>query len=183
MTTTTFMTDEELLNLPKNGCKYEFVEGELLMSPAGMRQEKVGARLIYLLETYLDDNPVAEVFGSNTGYRMPSGNFRSPDVSVVRLERLPGGEIPEGFGYFAPDLAIEVLAPKQSRTKLGKKIEEYFQNGTQLVWVVNEKLKTVTVYTAPDEFLTLSEKDALKGAPVLPSFVCPIKEIFKKRSR
>lgn len=183
MTTTTFMTDEELLNLPKNGHKYEFVEGELIMSPAGMKQEKVGARFIHLIETFLDANPIAEVFGSNTGYRMPSGNFRSPDVSVVRLERLPDGEIPEGFGYFAPDLAIEVLAPKQSRPKLQNKIEEYFQNQTRLVWVVNEKLKAVTIYTASNKFYTLNEDDTLKGEPVLPGFACSVKELFKKRSR
>jgi Uma2 family endonuclease len=178
-----FMTDEELMQLPKNGYKYEYVDGELIMSPAGMRQEKVGARLIQRIENYLDENPVAEVFGSNTGYRMPSGNLRSPDVSVVRLERLPEGEVPEGFGYFAPDLAVEVLSPNERPGKLRKKLEEYFANGTQLVWVINEKLKTVMVYRLPDEFQTLSETDILEGSPVLPGFLCPVKEIFKKRRR
>jgi hypothetical protein len=31
-----WMTDEELLSLPKDGYKYEYVKGELRMSPAGL---------------------------------------------------------------------------------------------------------------------------------------------------
>jgi Uma2 family endonuclease len=177
------MTDEELMQLPKNGCKYEYVHGELVMSPAGLIQEKVGTRLIYLISSYLEDNPVAEILGSNAGFRMPSGNLRSPDISVVRLERLPDGEVPKGFGYFAPDLAIEVLSPNQTPASLREKIEEYFANGTQLVWLINEERRTVMVYRSPNDVLTLNEPDTIDGSPVLPGFACRVSEIFKKRRK
>jgi Uma2 family endonuclease len=177
------MTDAELMQLPENGYKYEYVDGELIMSPAGLIQEKVGTRLIYLISSYLEDNPVAEILGSNAGYRMLSGNVRSPDVSVIRLERLPGGEVPEGFGYFAPDLAVEVLSPNQSAAQLREKIEEYFANGTQTVWVINEKTRTIMVHRSPKDFQTFGESDTLEGSPVLPGFSCNVGEIFKKRKR
>jgi Uma2 family endonuclease len=178
-----FMTDEELMQLPKNGYKYEYVNGELVMSPAGLIQEKVGTRLIYLISSYLEDNPVAEILGSNAGFRMPSGNLRSPDISVVRFERLPDGEVPKGFGYFAPDLAIEVLSPNQTPASLREKIEEYFANGTQLVWLINEERRTVMVYRSPNDVLTLNEPDTIDGSPVLPGFACRVSEIFKKRRK
>ena len=41
MSTTRTITDDELLNLPKDGNKYEVVDGELRMSPAGWRHEIV----------------------------------------------------------------------------------------------------------------------------------------------
>ena len=41
------ITDEELLQLPKDGHKYEVVDGELVaMSPAGMRHEDIVTELI-----------------------------------------------------------------------------------------------------------------------------------------
>jgi Uma2 family endonuclease len=50
MVTATAMTDEELLGLPKNGHKYEYIEGELIMSPAKMPHERIGVRLGHLFE-------------------------------------------------------------------------------------------------------------------------------------
>lgn len=183
MTTTTFMTDEELLNLPKNGYKYEFVEGELIMSPAKLPHERIGFRLGYLIEKYLEQNPIAEIYGSSTGYRMANGNLLSPDLSVVLISRFPDGVEPDSFGYFAPDIAVEVLSPSERQKKLKEKIVEYFANGSKLVLVVNPKTRTVTVYRSPKKSETLLETKMLDCSLVLPGFTCKVADIFKKRSR
>jgi Uma2 family endonuclease len=177
------MTDDELLGLPKNGYKYEYVEGELVMSPAKMPHERIGLRLGYLFELYLEKNPIAEVYGSSTGYRMTSGNLYSPDVSVVRIDRFPGGVEPDSFGDFAPDIAVEVRSPGERRKKLEQKIREYFANGASLVLVVEPKAETVTVYRPVQESLILQNTDHLDCSAVLPGFTCPVSEIFKKRTR
>jgi Uma2 family endonuclease len=122
MASTSNMTDEELLGLPKNGHKYEYIEGELVMSPTKMPHERIGTRLAFLFELYLEKNPIAEVYGSSTGYRMVNGNLYSPDVSVVRIDHFPEGKEPDSFGYFAPDIAVEVRSPGERRKKLEQKI-------------------------------------------------------------
>jgi len=183
MSTRAMMTDEELAQLPKNGHKYEYVDGELVMSPTKMPHERIGIRLAYLIESYLEKNPIAEVYGSSTGYRMANDNLRSPDVSVVLTDRFPDGKEPDGFGYFAPDIAVEIVSPSERRGKLTKKILEYFSNGSQLVLIIDPKHKSVTVYRSPEEFELLEEPDMLDCSPVLPGFSCPVSEIFRKRSR
>ena len=183
MSTAIFMTDAALMQLPKNGHKYEYVNGEVVMSPAKMPHERVSHRLGFLVELYLQKNPIAEVYGSSTGFRMASGNLLSPDLSVVLLSHFPGGEEPEGFGYFAPDIAVEVVSPSERKGKLAKKIEEYFANGSQLVLVINPKSKTVTVYRSPENTAIFSEYQTLELSPILPGFSCQVGEIFKKRTR
>ena len=44
MPNTRVITDEELLQLPKDGHKYEVVDGELRVSPAGLRHERIVPR-------------------------------------------------------------------------------------------------------------------------------------------
>jgi len=177
------MTDEELLSLPKNGCKYEYVEGELIVSPAKMPHERIGFRLGHLIENYLEQNPIAEIYGSSTGYRMASGNLLSPDLSVVLISRFPDGVEPDSFGYFAPDIAVEVLSPSERQRKLKEKIVEYFANGAKLVLVINPKTRSVTIYRSPEKAETLQETQTLDCSLVLPGFACTVAEIFKKRSR
>jgi len=183
MPSTAFMTDEELLNLPKNGYKYEYINGELVKTPGTMLRGNIGLRLGHLIDKYLDQNSIAEVYGSNTGYRMRSDDLLSPDLSVVLIKSFPEGIEPEGFGSFAPDIAVEVLSPSERRKKLVEKIAAYFANGSKLVFVLDPNLKTVEVYRSPEKMETLQESGVLDCSLVLPGFACKVSEIFKQRSR
>jgi Uma2 family endonuclease len=75
MTTTTFMTDEDLLRLPKDGYKYEYIDGKLEKTPGSMLYGKIAWRLGCLIAKHLDQIPIAEVYGASAGYRMMSGNL------------------------------------------------------------------------------------------------------------
>ena len=83
-TTRVVVTDEELLRLPKDGRRYERVDGELrAMSPAGWKHEAVAMRLAARLVAFADEKKLGQVLGSNVLYVLPSGNRRGPDVSFV----------------------------------------------------------------------------------------------------
>lgn len=103
---------------------------------------------------------------------------RATDVSFVRQERL--GEIVDEDIYMpgAPDLAVEVISPNDTATEVEEKVAEWLQYGAQLVWVVNPKRRTGTVYRAPNHITRLSEADALDGADVVPGFSCTVAEVF-----
>src|SRR5688572_32405947 len=91
-------TVEDLLRMPKDGRIYELVDGEILVSPAGMRHSEIAAKILVLTATFLEQHPIGKVYTSGVGISLPNGNVRSPDVTCVRNEKLPGGESPEGFG-------------------------------------------------------------------------------------
>lgn len=74
------MTLEEFMRLPDDGYKYELVDGELKVSPSGLEQEAIGARLITYLSNHILPRSMGRVYGSNAGYRLPNGNVRAPDI-------------------------------------------------------------------------------------------------------
>ena len=106
------ITDEELLQLPKDGHKYEVVDGELVaMSPAGMRHEFIVMEIGARLRNFVRRHRLGRVPGPDLLYKFPSGNRRGPDASFIAAERLAALPADTVFPPLAPDLAVEVLSP------------------------------------------------------------------------
>jgi Uma2 family endonuclease len=171
-------TEDDLLQMPDDGYKYELVDGEIIASPSGFYSSAVATRVSHLLQMYTDKNPVGLVAGADAGIRLPDGNVRSPDVSVVRTEKLPEGKPPRTFGAFAPDLAVEVLSPSDSHRLVADKIGEYLQCGVTLVWLVDPDAQSVTVFRSLTDVQQLKRDDTITADPVLPGFSCPVAGFF-----
>ena len=90
-TTTRVATEADLLRTPRDGRKYELVDGELLMSPAGSRHGAACAKLIIRLGTSIEQGRLGHLFDSSTGFRMPNGNVRLPDVAFVAGVKIGSG--------------------------------------------------------------------------------------------
>src|SRR5262245_21469621 len=102
---------EDLKRLDRSGLRYEIVEREVRLSPAGLEHGDINVRLTVRLAVFVEQHGLGKVFDSSTGFRMPGGNLRAPDVSFVAKSRLPVARLPKGFGELAPDLIVEVLSP------------------------------------------------------------------------
>ena len=83
-----------------------------------------------------------------------------------------------GYSEVAPDLAVEVVSPNDTRRAVHDKALMWRQNGVRLVWVVYPDTSTVEVHAEGQPVTTLGEEDALDGLEVLPGFTCPVSEIF-----
>lgn len=169
-------TEADLLCLPDDGRKYELVNGRLVEVPTGARHGQICVRLSAKL--YYTAEGRVSVFDSGTGFRMAQGNIRSPDVSVMRTERLPDGKAPEGFVDGAPDLAVEVISPSETMGAVLTKIVEYFESGAQEVWLLFPERKQVHRYRAELVVEVLNEDDTLNGAPLLPNFTVRVGDLF-----
>jgi Uma2 family endonuclease len=170
------ITDDELLRLPKDG-KYELVDGEIVMSPAGYRHGKIALRLIRKLEEYARPRGLGELTESSTGFRLPSGNLRCPDVAFVTVSRAPTGE-PEGFFEGAPDLAVEVLSPGDDMRRLLDKVGEYLSAGARIVWVIDPRQRSAAVYRSLTNVRRVAESDLLEGEDILPGFACTLASVL-----
>lgn len=180
-TTTKLVTADELLMMPKDGFHYELVRGELKrMSPTGEEHGGVTMELAAPLHAYVKLNKLGRVYAAETGFKLESDpdTVRAPDIAFVRAERIQATGRVQGYGEGAPDLAVEVLSPGNTKREIAEKVEEYFAAGAHLVWIVNPKSKTVTVYRSLTEIATLTEKDTLDGGEVVPGFQIPVAEIF-----
>lgn len=79
----------------------------------------------------------------------------------------------------APDLAVEVVSPGNTRREIAGKVRDYLAAGSRAVWVVNPERRTVTVHRPDREPERLAGSDVLDGGPVLPGFRLPLSEIFE----
>jgi Uma2 family endonuclease len=180
-TTTQLMTAEELLKLTRGEFRYELVKGELRkMSPAGSEHGAIIVNLTSPLDQYVKANQLGRVFGAETGFKLASDpdTVRALDIAFVRRERIPPTGIPKEYWPGAPDLAIEVLSPRDTVYAVDEKVEEWLAAGARAVWVVNPKRRTVTVYRPQAKAFTLADNEELDGQEVVPGFRCRVAEIF-----
>jgi Uma2 family endonuclease len=175
------LTAEELLTLPDDSNRYELVRGELVcVAATGGRHGIIASRLDQRLRNFVEAHGLGEVCAAETGFRLAQNpdTVRAPDVSFIARERLPGGEVPEGYWPFAPDLAVEVVSPSDRSDDMLTKVQEYLRAGARLVWVFHPRTKTVMVYRANGEVLLIQGQEELSGEEVLPGFHCRVHELF-----
>jgi Uma2 family endonuclease len=160
--------------------KFELIEGIIYEKmTASFLSSSVGLRLGQLLLNYLDENPIGRASGSDGGYILSDGNRYLPDIGYISKERLPESideEIP-----MAPDFAVEVKSPSNSRPELQQKALKYLQYGTRLVWIVYPNEQVVEVFKAtagPPEILAIKVGGTLDGGEVLPGFRVDVAEVF-----
>jgi ADP-ribosylglycohydrolase/Uma2 family endonuclease len=176
-TTTRRATEDDLWNAPEDGNKYELVDGELQMSPAGARHGQVCVRLTLAIGSFVRERRLGEVFDSSTGFRLPGGNVRLPDVSFVPTSRL-SGRVSDDFSDALPALAIEVLSPSDRARLVLDKVGEYLQAGVQLVWVVDPRRERAAVYRSLTDVCDIGIDGTLDGGDVLPGFAVALRALL-----
>jgi Uma2 family endonuclease len=82
-----------------------------------------------------------------------------------------------------PNLAVEVLSKSNTVKEMELKLDDYFDAGVELVWMVNPRALTITVYRAWHEKHLLTLGDTLDGGHVLPGFLLPLKKLFERALR
>ena len=180
-TQTRLVTADELLMMPEDGYRYELIRGVLIKRmPAGDRHGDAAAWTAVEFGTYVRANDYGSV-RAEIGYKLESDpdTVRAPDVSWISPEntREPIPGYPEG----APDLAVEVKSPNDSRPEMFAKAQMWIGYGTRIVLALDPAPVTVTVYRPNTEPVTLGEEDTLDLGDLLPGFSCPVWRLFRQQ--
>jgi len=181
-TTAKLVTAEELCQMPEpaDGSRYELLEGELVqMTPAGARHGRTTLAVGTVLFTFVSEKGLGHVVSNDTGVftEKDPDTVLAPDLAYWSRQRLP--ELPEGFVEVPPDLAVEVVSPSDSQSYVHRKVLHYLDHGVSLVWVVDPKTRTVTVYRSRRDVCILGEAEEITGGDVLPGFSCRVGEFFE----
>ena len=180
-TQTKLITADELLMMPEDGYRYELIRGVLIRKmPPGRRHGNVAACTTAEFINYVRTNDYGEV-SAEIGYRLESDpdTVRAPDVSWIGPENV--GEPIPGYPDGAPDLAVEVKSPNDSRPEMFAKAQMWIGYGTRIVLVLDPAPVTVTVYRPNSEPLTYGEDDVLDLGDLLPGFSCPVWRLFRQQ--
>jgi len=152
-----------------SGCKYDAFRGRA----ADLGHATLG--------THCKTNKIGRVFPSCAYYEcFPDrpGNARKPDVSFIREERLPAHWLKDLYFTIAPDLAIEVISPRDEAYKVDEKVQEYLDAGVRLVWEINAERRGVLVHRADGTVTKLKGTDNLSDEDVVPGFSCQVDDLF-----
>jgi Uma2 family endonuclease len=162
----------------------ELVDGILVEKVMGYPESLLAVYLITVLNTFVMSRKLGLVAGADGMMELFPGRIRIPDVSFIRWDRVPGDTAPtEPVPALAPNLAVEVLSKSNTRAEMDAKRLDYFNSGAELVWEVEPKSKTVTVYKSLSDSQVLHVGDTLMGDPALPGFSLSLAELFTATAR
>jgi Uma2 family endonuclease len=166
---------EVALNPEKN---YEIVNGqpEEKEMPGG-KHGVISANLSGELRNY-SKTTKRGLACSETSFKI-GRNERIPDVAFIIAERVPADGMPEGLVDFHPDLAVEIISPNDVHDKVGEKVLEYLEAGVRQVWLVSQKLRSITIFRSLTDVQVFTEDNDLVSEDLLPGFRCSLREIFR----
>ncbi len=156
-------------------------KGELIvMSPTGGETGHYNSCLNAKVYNWNDSAEQGKTFDSSTGFALPKGGDRSPDVAWIPIDKWNAltPEERRGFLPLCPDFVIELLSPSDNWTEGLKKMEEYRDNGCRLGWLLDPKRKRVAVYRPGQAVEILQAPATLSGEDVLPGFVLDVQFLW-----
>jgi Uma2 family endonuclease len=185
-TGTALMTAEEFLALPDDGTDRMLIAGVLKERPIPTRNRlhsRAMTRVAKHLDNWLDGQPEphGEVLTGDAGVRL----LRDPDticgvdVAYVSAEVMArqGAETTIIDGL--PTLAVEILSPSDTVEDVNDKIDSYLGAGIPVVWILDTRRRTVTVYQRGAEPALFTFTSELLGDPHLPGFRVPVRRLFE----
>ncbi len=179
------LSDEQFYQLCRRHPDIHFersASGELIiMPPTGGVSGNRNFSLTGQLSRWVDANPSLGVgFDSSTGFKLPNGADRAPDVAWVRLDRWDAltPEQQEKFPPIAPDFLIELRSRTDDLTTLQAKMQEYQANGVSLGILINPQDKQVEIYRSIAGVEILDRPSQVDCSDVLPGFVINLAQIL-----
>lgn len=121
------------------------------------------------------------VFDSSTGFTLPNGAVKSPNVSWVSNERwnaLSDSQQQEEFSPLAPDFIIKLRSSSDTLDKLQAKMHEYIANGVRLGWLIDSKTQQVEIYRLGQNVEVLQSPTTVSGEDVLPGFELNLQKVW-----
>ena len=122
----------------------EVVNGEIRIMPANkLKHTLVVKRVFKLLDAQFDETKFL-VLGMSFGLiiRKSPLTERQPDVAVFELSTMLEQD---GYIHSAPQLAVEVLSPANTRREREEKLADYAEIGVPEVWVFSPEARHVEV--------------------------------------
>ncbi|TVQ64435.1 MAG: Uma2 family endonuclease [Spirulina sp. DLM2.Bin59] len=155
--------------------------GLIVTPPTGSETGKRNFRLNIQFGKWFEAHPeLGEGFDSSTGFCLPNGANRSPDLAWVARSRWESltPEEREGFAPLCPDFVMELRSPLDQLDVLQAKLTEYIDNGARLGWLIDPQNQQVWVYRPGQEVDCLDQPVELSGEDVLPGFILPLARIW-----
>jgi Uma2 family endonuclease len=172
---------EDLISANRDS-KFELTAtGELLiMSPTGGETGNRNFELYIDLGNWNRKKGLGKAFDSSTGFQLPNGAKRSPDLSWITLEKW-NDLTPTQRRKFLPiclDFVVELVSESDDLKEIEEKMQEYLDNGLGLGWLMIPKTRQVQIYRPQQTLEILESPLSLSGESVLVDFFLDLTPIW-----
>ncbi len=178
-------TEKDVIAAEAHGNRLcELVDGTLVEKVMGFEESRLAIELAYRIKSFLDQHDLGICVGADGMMRIAHGLVRIPDVAFITWDRLPNRESPqEPIPDLAPDLAVEVLSPGNTKGEMTRKVREYFEAGVSLVWLIDPRKRTAQVFSPGAKPVLLQADQSLDGGDALPGFTVLLSDLFDQGRR
>jgi Uma2 family endonuclease len=151
-----------------------------IMAPTGGETGWRNSGLIAQLYNWAEREGSGVVFDSSSGFVLPNGAIRSPDVSWVKRARLAvlTSEQKQRFLPLCPDFVIELRSPCDNLKALQDKMQEYIENGASLGWLIDTEARQVLVFQPQQKLISLEQPEVMSADEVLKGFELDMQKIW-----
>lgn len=180
----TQMSDDQFFEFCQVNSDYRFertVKGEIIiLSPAGSESGERNFNLTVQFGIWVRQDGTGVGFDSSTGFTLPNGAVRSPDVAWIQKSRWNAIPLEQRkkFAPICPDFVVELRSETDDLTMLQDKMQEYISNGAAIGWLIDPIEKQVYIYQPDAPMQHLNNPTVLSGELTLPGFMLDLGKIW-----
>ncbi|SEJ71520.1 Endonuclease, Uma2 family (restriction endonuclease fold) [Dyadobacter koreensis] len=146
----------------------------IVMAPTGSDTGNYNFEFGLELGLWNRETKLGYVFDSSSGFTLPNGAVRSPDLSWIsksRWEALTEADRKK-FAPICPDLVVEVRSLSDDISDLHDKMREYQLNGCLLGWLIDRINKKIHIYRQDGSVeVKVNIPVKLSGEDILPGLI------------
>lgn len=147
-------------------------EGELLvMQPTDPKTSARNLEICFQLKLWCKSSGHGLVTDPSGGFELPDGSRLSPDAAWISEERL-------SHKPTCPDFVIELVSPTDRPAKIYAKMQDWIRNGASLGWMINPRLRTVTIFRAGLEPEVRIDPNSVAGEGPVAGFVLDVGAVW-----
>ncbi len=175
------LTFEDYARLtPPDSGNYELHNGKIILMPSPLiPHQRLSRRLGRLIDNYLHDNPIGELFYAPMDVIFNPNDTMQPDIIVVSNER---ASIKDRQIKGAPDFIVEILSEGNTAKEMSYKKYVFETHGVREYWLINLEKQTITQYeNFEDEFIIRNKikSDGSLSSFVIDGFTLKASDIFE----
>ena len=148
-TTTKPLTYEEYLDTPEIEGRFDIVDGEMIMAPSPIPEHQITSRQFFLvLHQFIVERNLGILLYAplDIVIRRNPLRTRQPDLLLLSNESFARIYLDRPIEE-APELAIEILSPSNTRRRVQDALADYAAIGVKECWLVSLAARTIEVLT------------------------------------
>jgi Uma2 family endonuclease len=161
---------------------YELVDGRVQeVKHLDFRSSVIGLRVVTLLEQFVNENGLGEVFGALCPFGLSNYTVLMPEAAYITQQKWDSIRYPYRYLPFPPDLCVEVIPQRTRKQRTIERMHHYFRAGTKAIWLLYPDTQQVGVYTRTGQSNIYTTRGVINGDSALPGFELPVAKLFPKR--